>query len=441
MLRNRILVLILIICLLTSVSPLSAFSDSSTIQSSYKWTSPVEANRQTMPKYASSTTAVTSYAKVYSLEELKYNIRRALYNRETTMNINYIGDTTALDAKIVSMINQILDADDYLKYSMSSWQFGYSGFVGDVNIDFAFSYLTTLDEEAYVDTESTRILNEIIYPEMDDHQKVRAVHDYIVSHVAYDTSLVEHSAYAALSKGTTVCQGYALLTFKLIKQLGINIRIVEGNANGSAHAWNLVNLDGVWYHLDSTWDDPIPDSPGRVLYNYFNVTDSQIGANHIWNHGNYPAASTTYIAQPYGIIRFEVPGQLGQTTINHQNAAITFKMPAGSDIKALAANIILWYGATMEPASTEAQDFSTPVIYKVTKADGNIEEWTITCQLEQTADCNLDGRIDIDDLTILALTYGLKKGEAGYDSRADVTKDDMVDVNDLSALAANFTSR
>ena len=73
---------------------------------------------------------------------------------------------------------------------------------------------------------------------MNDFEKEKAVHDYVISHLAYDQSLVEHSAYGGLTKGTTVCQGYALLTYRLLTEAGIENKIVEGHAGGQLHTWN-----------------------------------------------------------------------------------------------------------------------------------------------------------------------------------------------------------
>ncbi len=78
---------------------------------------------------------------------------------------------------------------------------------------------------------------------------------------ADDTSVVKHSDYHALvAPYKTVCQGYELLTYKMLKQAGINTKIVIGTGNGESHAWNLVYLVGKWYQLDTTWDDSVPNA-------------------------------------------------------------------------------------------------------------------------------------------------------------------------------------
>ena len=139
-----------------------------------------------------------------------------------------------------------------------------------------------------------RILQEILTPGMNDHQKTKAVHDYLVSNVAYDLNCREHSAYAALAKGKAVCQGYALLLYKMLDEAGITTRIITGEAGGENHAWNMVNLDGDWYHIDATWNDAVPDVPNQIRYDYYNCTDEQISATHTWERSNYPEERTRY---------------------------------------------------------------------------------------------------------------------------------------------------
>lgn len=116
-----------------------------------------------------------------------------------------------------------------------------------------------------------------------------------MTNVSYDTRLVSYSAYDGIVNGQTVCQGYALLTYEMMRQAGIPVKIVEGTSRGIAHTWNLVQLGGKWYHLDTTWDDPVPDEAGRIAYNYYNLTDPQIRIDHKWKPSAlYPTAVTSF---------------------------------------------------------------------------------------------------------------------------------------------------
>jgi transglutaminase-like putative cysteine protease len=86
------------------------------------------------------------------------------------------------------------------------------------------------------------------------------VHDWVIYNVEYDGAMQRYTAYDALfGEKTSVCQGYALLGFALLTELGIETRIVDGVAtSGRAdHAWNMVKVDGAWLHLDMTHNDPV----------------------------------------------------------------------------------------------------------------------------------------------------------------------------------------
>ncbi len=68
------------------------------------------------------------------------------------------------------------------------------------------------------------------------------------------------------------------------------------------HGWNLVKINGNWYHVDVTWDDPVPDTPGRVNHTYFMLSDQAISTtnttrkhNHYnWDSKNYTADDKSY---------------------------------------------------------------------------------------------------------------------------------------------------
>ncbi len=167
------------------------------------------------------------------------------------------------------------------------------------------------NESTSMDSYADEILNEIITEGMSEAEKVKAVHDYIVLHTAYynndrltpeDYPKDVFTTQGVLLKGEAVCQGYAE-TFQLfMDRLGIECKFVVGKDknNNVGHAWNMVALDGRWYHVDVTWDDPIPDQKGKVQYKYFLITDEMLSADHSWNTNNYPACdSTDYIYYVY----------------------------------------------------------------------------------------------------------------------------------------------
>ena len=85
---------------------------------------------------------------------------------------------------------------------------------------------------------------------------------------------VPFTAYGALASGRAVCEGYARAMELLCGKVGLSCRIVRGTADGVGHMWNLVRIDGAWYHFDATG----MDTSRHVAY--FNVTDAVIAEDH-----------------------------------------------------------------------------------------------------------------------------------------------------------------
>ncbi|MCP4117606.1 MAG: PKD domain-containing protein, partial [Desulfobacteraceae bacterium] len=192
-------------------------------------------------------------------------------------------------------IDEVFDGDDYLALSYVSYSSSWSGDNGSVTITFTFDFLTTADEEEEITQRLQEIMfsfSGIIIPGMNNEEMGKEIHDWIVLNVAYDMSLTEHSAHAALFLGTTVCQGYSLLMTRMLSEVNIESKIVVSESMN--HAWNLVNLCDTWYHVDATWDDPVPDTTGYVRYDYYNLSDSEMGQDHTFS-GGYPACPYSYI--------------------------------------------------------------------------------------------------------------------------------------------------
>jgi transglutaminase-like putative cysteine protease len=134
-----------------------------------------------------------------------------------------------------------------------------------------------------MEREADKILSEIT-PEMSEYDKVLYLHDYLIENVEYDeTADFQHIAYGALVDKKAVCDGYATAMQYLLTKLGIECRIVYGDdrdGNPQGHAWNIVKVDGNYYHLDVTWDIP-PQGVEIPLYSNFLVNTDQILKRHI----------------------------------------------------------------------------------------------------------------------------------------------------------------
>jgi hypothetical protein len=127
---------------------------------------------------------------------------------------------------------------------------------------------------------------------MTKFEKSHIIHEYLVQNIKYENNFEQNenafNVYGALIDGLAVCQGYAQAYKLLLHMAGIESKIVTGIARDENHAWNLVNYDGVWYHVDVTWNDPDEFDSNR----YFNVNDYVMADSHTWNREFFPAANS-----------------------------------------------------------------------------------------------------------------------------------------------------
>lgn len=120
-------------------------------------------------------------------------------------------------------------------------------------------------------------------PTGSDYEKELYLHDVLVNKVTYTSSkLEEQNGYTTLVDGKGVCAGYAFALQYLLMRAGIQSYYVVGFA-GENHAWNLAKIDGKWYYVDATWDDPLnngSDDPYSPYYSYFNITTKKLKEDH-----------------------------------------------------------------------------------------------------------------------------------------------------------------
>ena len=152
---------------------------------------------------------------------------------------------------------------DYLKWSW--YEFGYSAdwksfsinekYTNYIIFEFKLTYFTTYDQEEKLNSDIQIYVNELD-TNLSDYEKIVIIYDYITTNVKYDDEnddsyLLKYSAYAAFENKTAVCQGYANLLYKMLKEAGVEgVRIIASES----HAWNIVKFDDIYYCVDATWD-------------------------------------------------------------------------------------------------------------------------------------------------------------------------------------------
>lgn len=152
-------------------------------------------------------------------------------------------------------------------------------------------------------TKAASINASILNNSMSPYDKVQAIHDYTVQNFSYNLPVVHfqlndlpyHNITTILTNDG-VCNGYAWSIKALLDNAGIENQVIYGttdinDGNGDiGHAWNLVKLNGKYYHLDATWDD-LDGDDNNYTYEHFLIGDALISKSHEWNRSLYPACT------------------------------------------------------------------------------------------------------------------------------------------------------
>lgn len=230
---------------------------------------------------------------------LRYSI--ATFKTKVTLNIN---NYNSKDYSLY-IINDILRENPTIDYGYKgvSGKLGISGKKAIMNIELEYFYpkekMEYMKKKAKEKTD--HIIKTVIKDYMSDYEKELAVHDYLVKNSSYDRRLFNgnmpqesYTDYGVLVKGVGVCEGYAKAMYRILNSIGIETLFVTGQGVGhdgsvEPHAWNIVKIDGEYYQVDVTWDNPLT-SIGRkeILYDYFNITDEKIRKDHRWDASLYP---------------------------------------------------------------------------------------------------------------------------------------------------------
>jgi len=209
--------------------------------------------------------------------------------------------------------------------------------IGKYNICVKIKDVTGTVAKKYLELEvfdgtniAAEITARIINDSMSSIQKIKAIHDWLVNHTEYDTegystgniSSDSYTAEGLFKTGRAVCDGYSKAFQQMAESAGFEAIKVNGigfNSKGQTetHAWNQVKVDGKWYNIDVTWDDPVTNGDigfDNLRYKYFLVPDSIIYKDHTADPGQQ--INTCTAEQPMNQIINEV---MEEDIANHKN--------------------------------------------------------------------------------------------------------------------------
>ncbi len=157
---------------------------------------------------------------------------------------------------------------------------------GEINLN--IEYLYTQEKIEKINKVVDDFISKNITSEMEDYEKIKVIHDYIINNSKYDvernnqknSKYDSYTAYGPLIEGYATCNGYTDAMAIFLNKLGYKnykIATTPEDENSTGHIWNAVFVNGRWLHLDATWDDPVSeDNKDYLLHKYFLITNDEL---------------------------------------------------------------------------------------------------------------------------------------------------------------------
>ncbi len=274
---SNIISVLLIFVIIISASPVKKLIDDFKINNKVEECRPSQQEIEMFNKQVEEDTCYY-YNNLNNKEKEAY---RTMYVSLMNFEESFYIDVALDDLKDLFM--SVLYDNSHIFWVKSS--FTYTEY--DNAIMFTPEYRHTVSEAEKITKDLNKKIEEIIAPIKlleTDYKKELYIHNYVCENTDYIEKSDKYidTAYEALLNGNALCEGYARAIQILLDAVDIDNYLIIGNGiteeSVEPHMWNIVKIDGEYYHLDATWDDS--SMTDMVLYFYFNVTDSFISEDH-----------------------------------------------------------------------------------------------------------------------------------------------------------------
>jgi len=197
--------------------------------------------------------------------------------------VKCVEDITTItdDQEILTHLNNFVNP--YNSFSNIKTSISESG-----EITLEINYLYTEEKIDVINKKVDEIIKNTITKEMDDYDKIKVIHDYLINNSKYDvkrnneqdTTYDSYTAYGPLIEGYATCNGYTDAMAIFLNKFGyknFKIATTPDDKNLTGHIWNAVYVNNRWVHLDVTWDDPVSENgKDYLLHKYFLITDNEL---------------------------------------------------------------------------------------------------------------------------------------------------------------------
>ena len=400
--------------------------------------------------------SVTRYGRAKLAKMSRSTVYLKIYDRLLEMAENFTVDKVSLptNQKVTHDEAWLVTAAFYSDYPELFWarpSFWYNKntmLCSEIQLNYN-SHIYNLNTELplFLETAETILAG---MPTGSDYEKELYLHDALIKKVTYTYSkLEEQNGYTTLVEGKGVCAGYAFALQYLLMRAGIQSYYVVGYA-GENHAWNLAKIDGEWYYVDATWDDPLTgsgsDSAYSPFHTYFNLSAEMMAEDH------------TLSGQPYNVPLEDCTAtdafyhNVNHTAVSTSDTDLVSKV---ADLLQRNSGIAHLYVTDSNPVMAAREWYYENIvsIARAMQVDGGYEYgysysgreivlWFAGEFLSKTPG-ELNGSSGLDILDVELLYQYLTTGrptitsvmtEAQFLDNADVNRDTIIDVYDLQLL-------
>lgn len=400
--------------------------------------------------------SVTRYGRAKLAKMSRSTVYLKIYDRLLEMAENFTAGKVSLptNQKVTHDEAWLVTAAFYSDYPELFWarpSFWYNKntmLCSEIQLNYnSHAYNLNTELPLFLETAETILAG---MPTGSDYEKELYLHDALIKKVTYTYSkLEEQNGYTTLVEGKGVCAGYAFALQYLLMRAGIQSYYVVGYA-GENHAWNLAKIDGEWYYVDATWDDPLTgsgsDSAYSPFHTYFNLSAEMMAEDH------------TLSGQPYNVPLEDCTAtdafyhNVNHTAVSTSDTDLVSKV---ADLLQRNSGIAHLYVTDSNPVMAAREWYYENIvsIARAMQVDGGYEYgysysgreivlWFAGEFLSKTPG-ELNGSSGLDILDVELLYQYLTTGsptitsvmtEAQFLDNADVNRDTIIDVYDLQLL-------
>ena len=260
-----------------------------------------------VPTFATQTPSPAAGQSYRTMEDAVSQLREGLESRQSPITVQFYSAEPESEEMAQTVFYSAIahtgvpTEGDYIYRHISNLKFNCEtealddGYLS--TITYTVTYRTTAAQEAEVSEKVAEILDALDVYNATDYEKVLAIYNYLCSHVTAPALVgtADYTAYGALIKESAVCQGFSSAFYRLALELGVDNRLLSGKIGNVKHGWNIVAMEGLYYHVDATKDAGF--SPEQ--YHCFlkadlpdHVRDSTYDTEEF--HGNYPMGEKDY---------------------------------------------------------------------------------------------------------------------------------------------------